>query len=427
MVRVRRTGGNHNRMSLFRKEVLEHRRLRLHGEVVLTQTLSTRFMVFALVATMVIAGIWVSVGTYARIETVPGMLTTNSPATKIVATTPGVVSKLHVIEGQYVEAGDRLVVINLDRRATSGETVAGRGLDALQTRRALMEAQIALSSQRIAAERQRMESIKLSAERQLLELRDQIDLQEQAVLSTKNLLEQITQVVEKGFVSKVELERRRQNYINARQTLAGLRQQIATRQAEADQANSQISGLTVEAAQGVSEIKASLQTMEGQKAQLEGEQGYVITAPITGRITALQTARGRTVNPVIPLMIIVPDHTVFQAELYAPTRAIGFVKPGQETRILYDAFPYQKFGSSSGKIQSVSRIVMDPRESDVPIKLEEAVYRVTVLLDKQNVEAFGEKVPLQAGMTLKANIVLERQTFLSWLLQPLNAVLKRTA
>jgi hypothetical protein len=30
-------------------------------------------------------------------------------------------------------------------------------------------------------------------------------------------------------------------------------------------------------------------------------------------------------------------------------------------------------------------------------------------------------------MTLKANIVLERQTFLAWLLQPLNAVLNRTS
>ena len=37
------------------------------------------------------------------------------------------------------------------------------------------------------------------------------------------------------------------------------------------------------------------------------------------------------------------------------------------------------------------------------------------------------KLGLQPGMTLKANIVLERQSFLAWLLQPLNAVLKRTA
>ena len=63
----------------------------------------------------------------------------------------------------------------------------------------------------------------------------------------------------------------------------------------------------------------------------------------------------------------------------------------------------------------------------MPLKLEEAVYRVTVALDGQAVTAYGDKVPLQPGMTLQANIVLERQSFLSWLLQPLNAVLKRTA
>lgn len=414
-------------MSLFRGEVTEYRKSRLHGEVVLSQPLSTRLMVGALFAIIAIAGTWVSLGTYARIETVPGILITDIPSAKVVATEPGVVTELRATESQLVKAGDRLAVINLDRRAAAGETVASRGLDALDRRQRLAQSQVGLSSRREAAETGRLVTAIAAAEDQAVSLREQIALQEQVVASNQNLYDQIAKVVERGFVSKVEFERRRQTLIGSQQELAGLRQQLSARLADAAQARAQITSLSAESAQGISEIQSNLQAMVQQQAQLEGEQGYIVTAPISGRVTALQTAAGRTANPNVPLMVIVPDRSQLKAELYAPTRAIGFVKPGQETRILFDAFPYQRFGSFGGKVQSVSRIVIDPRENEVPLKLEEAVYRVTVALDKQAIAAYGEKVPLQPGMTLQANIVLERQSFLSWLLQPLNAVLKRTA
>lgn len=265
-----------------------------------------------------------------------------------------------------------------------------------------------------------------AAEEQAASLREQVALQQQIVVSNQNLYDQIAKVVERGFVSKVEFERRHQTLINSQQQLASLRQQISVRLADAVQARAQIDSLSVEAAQGIAEIQSNQQVMAQQQAQLEGEQGYIVTAPISGRVTALQIAKGRTVSSSVPLMLIVPEHSSLKVELYAPTRAIGFVKPGQETRILFDAFPYQRFGSFGGKVQSVSRIIIDPRESEVPLKLEEAVYRVTVALDSQAVIAYGDKVPLQPGMTLQANIVLEKQSFLSWLLRPLNAVLKRT-
>jgi membrane fusion protein len=200
-----------------------------------------------------------------------------------------------------------------------------------------------------------------------------------------------------------------------------------SRQSETAQANSQIATLPVEAAQTSGDIMLQQSVLEQQKTQIEGERSYVITAPISGRITAMQTAVGRMATAQAPLMVIVPQGAKLRAELYAPTSAIGFVKAGQETRILFDAFPYQRFGSFGGKITSVSQSIIDPRETDVPIKLEQAVYRITVNLDQQHVNGYGDQLPLQPGMTLKANIMLERQSFIDWILAPLNAVRKRTA
>jgi membrane fusion protein len=195
--------------------------------------------------------------------------------------------------------------------------------------------------------------------------------------------------------------------------------------AEEARTRAEVAGIAASTGSEVANARSSSQTLAQQRARLRGERAYVVTAPVAGRVTALQAAVGRTVDAGIPLMVIVPEGSKLHADIYAPSRAIGFVKPGQEVRLLYDAFPYQRFGSFTGRIARVSRTAMDPRELNVPLKIEEAVYRIEVTPGAQAVNAFGERLPLQPGMTLRANIVLDRRSFGEWLLQPLNAVLKR--
>ena len=55
----------------------------------------------------------------------------------------------------------------------------------------------------------------------------------------------------------------------------------------------------------------------------------------------------------------------------------------------------------------------------MPVALQEPVYRVQVALDQQEIRAYGTTVPLQSGMLLNADIVLEQRSLLSWLLEPI--------
>ncbi len=414
-------------MLLFRQQVLEACRNRLHGEVVLSQPLSAKLWAGALFATLAIAAIWVSIGTYARIETVPGILVTDIPSAKVIAPQQGVIVDLQVAEGEVVEQGQTLLIIHSDRETAAGGDVAGRSIGALESRKQLTETQVALVGSRAAAERSRLLTLISVAQDQASNLSEQIALQEQVVASNQEIFDRVAEVVEQGFVSKVEFERRRQTLLSSQQALANLKQRKTASLSEASQARSQLASVNIDAAQGISQLNESLQAMDAEQARLEGERSYVIKAPISGRVTALTTAQGRTASTAArPLMVIVPSDAHLTAELYAPTRSIGFVEPGKETRLLYDAFPYQRFGSFGGRVSSISRIAVDPRETDIPFPFEEPVYRVKVNLEQQSVDAFGEPAPLQPGMTLQANIVLERQSFLAWILQPLNAVLNRT-
>jgi len=415
-----------SQLSLFRREVSEANGNRLHGEVVFTQPLSTRLFAGALVVTLAIAAVWVSFGTYARIETVPGVLKTDIPSAKVMAPQSGVVIELAVAEGQLVEQGAPLLVINSDRQTVAGGDVAGRSIGALEARKVLAETQVALAGSRASTERTRLTSMVAAAEDQSVSLTEQIALQEQVVASNKETFDRVTDVVERGFVSRVEFERRRRTLLTSQQALATLKQRRGESLSQAAQARSQLASVSIDAAQSISRLNEGLQSMSAEQARLEGEQSYVIKAPISGRVATLSTGEGRAASTARPLMVIVPTDAKLTAELYAPTRSIGFVDPGEETRLLYDAFPYQRFGSFEGRVASISRIAVDPREAEIPFPFEEPVYRVKVILDQQSVDAFGEPAPLQPGMTLQANIVLERQSFLAWILQPLNAVLNRT-
>jgi membrane fusion protein len=253
----------------------------------------------------------------------------------------------------------------------------------------------------------------------------QIAIQSEVVGSAQQMFERIETIVQKGFVSRTELERRRQAWLAARQQLAQLQQQLNALTSEKGRAEAEFARVAAESGSEANAALSSAETLTQQRARLQGERAYVLTAPISGRVAALQTASGRTVDGSLPLMEIVPEGSALHAQIYAPTRAIGFVKPGQEVRLLYDAFPYQRFGSFGGRIVGISRTVIDPRELTAPLKIEEPVYRIDVAPESGAVAAFGDEMPLQPGMTLTANVILERRTFLDWLLTPLRAVLRR--
>ncbi|MCJ8273933.1 MAG: hypothetical protein MJK04_31605, partial [Psychrosphaera sp.] len=52
----------------------------------------------------------------------------------------------------------------------------------------------------------------------------------------------------------------------------------------------------------------------------------------------------------------------------------------------------------------------------------EAVYLVDVSLQSPYVTAYGRDIDLQAGMSLNADIILEKRTLMQWLLDPLYSI-----
>jgi len=114
-----------------------------------------------------------------------------------------------------------------------------------------------------------------------------------------------------------------------------------------------------------------------------------------------------------------PAGAKLEARLLVPTRAMGFVKIGQKVRLRYDAFSYQHFGIYHGTVRQISDAVFTPSELPVPLAMGEPVYPVDVTLSSQDVSAYGHLVPLQPGMSLSADVVLNRERLIQWIFEPI--------
>lgn len=412
--------------SLFRSEFQGQRAERLHGSIVIRQSLSARLVTAAIIL-MAAAGIsLLALGSYARIETARGILVPTQSATKIFALRSGVVDTLFIEDGQFVEKGQRLASVQAVQPDGAGQTYTEEGVKALGQQEDLARQRVRLSTQRATVEERRIQTTVAGLIRQKSQLKEQLRLQAELVNSARSTYEQLSTLLDKGFISRIEIERRRQALIIAQQQQGQLVQQLVQIDTEIEQSAGEATKTSVDQRLSVIDGETSIRVLRQQKARIGSEGRYRLDAPTSGRVTAVQTAVGKTVTAQLPLPTIMPDKSILRADVYAPSRAIGFVRKGQEVRLLYDAFPYQRFGSFSGKVASISRIVLAPAEVDAPLRIEEPVYRLAVDLDQQSVSAFGNKYPLRPGMTFTANIVLDRLSFWDWLIAPMRAIRNRT-
>jgi hypothetical protein len=102
--------------------------------------------------------------------------------------------------------------------------------------------------------------------------------------------------------------------------------------------------------------------LEQERAEAEARREIVVVAPHDGTVTAIHAVPGAKADTGTPLLSIVPLASRLEAHLYAPSRAIGFVRPGQRVLLRYQAFPYQRFGHYEGVVAAVSRAALSPAE-----------------------------------------------------------------
>lgn len=407
---------------LFRAEVVEHRRDRLHGEVTIAVPFRWQLIGYVLLAALVTACLFLVTASYARVATVAGTIVLDRGVASIVPTRPGIVESLSVREGQHVIAGGLLAQIRAEEDAARGATAPRRIVDALQQQDARLSSQSDLLMGAATEERNRLAAQTRGFAEELVTIDSQIAAQQRLVEVAANEFRDVQGVAGRGFISRRDLETRETTLLSRRQQLSQLEQARAAKAASLAETRMAIAQTGAAAAAQAASVQSTRAEVGQRLAAAEATRGYALASPIAGTVTALTARLGQPATAQQPLMTIMPDGGVARVELYVPTAAAGFLAVGQEVRLAVDAFPYDRFGTIQGRISQVSAVALPRATKDggaIP------VYLVTAELSRPWIMAFGRRQPLLPGMTLTARIVAERQSLFHWLFQPLFAVRNR--
>ena len=409
-------------ISLFRPEVTEsHQANRQHGNASLFRQPTTLKLASWLIAIIVVAGIGLlGIGQYSRKVTASGYLVPIAGTAKIFPLQRGTVTKVEVSEGQEVQEGQSLLTIDTGQISAAGEDINATILATLSEQKEQLKRQIADEELRKKSEEERLTLLIEGLKAEIDQIQAQIPLQQKRIDLAESLVTSIAQLAEKGTISGVELKKRQAEFLDQEQALASLKQNLPARQNQLTDTQYNLAQLPIVIEEKVQLLRDQLSAVEQRIAEINGKRAYVIRSPVTGRVTALQASVGKIAEPQYLQLEIIPHDSVLEAALFVPSRAIGFVSVGQQVNLRYDAFPYQNFGHYEGRIVEVSQNILSASDTaSAPIALDGPAYRVTVSLGRQDVDAYGKRMSLQPGMLLKGDVVLDRRSLASWLLDPL--------
>jgi membrane fusion protein len=404
--------------SLFRKEVQKHQHGQLYGDVHLAVPIGWHLIGLTLFLMLVTALIFLATASYNQVETVTGMVAPDRGVVPVVPQGTGMVSTIHVEEGQTIAAGAPLLDVRTEASVRGGGTVAMQVRDALARQDALLASQGAQLQHAATADGARLAAQVAGLERELQSVNSQIVVQRDLIRIAEEALREGRLIADRGFISRRDVEARESLALTRRQQLGQLQQTEARLATELGEARHSIQQSAAAAAAQVSSIGSDRAALAQQLAQADATRGYTLTAPVAGTVTALTARIGQPTAIDRPLLVILPAGTRPLAELYVPTRAAGFIEPGQRVRLAVDAYPYQRFGTLEAVIISVSSATVarpDASGAIVP------VYLVTARILNPNVRAFGRDHRLVAGMMLSARITTDRRSLLQWLFEPLLA------
>lgn len=411
-------------LPLFRQQAVDHISVRQYGAVLLTRAFSHTVLTALFVAiALAIVAFFILFNTTRKAQC-EGVLLPTAGVIRILPTQTGIIQEVRVKDGQAVRAGDVLFVLSSERSSTSTDATQKSISALLQRRRDSYDSELTQSAQqsrqRVAAANNRARDIGAEIQR----TDDQIVLQQRRVALAEQAQKRYDDLQASHYISAAQLQDKQAELLDQKQRLAELqriasisRRDLATAQADARD-------LQVQAQRDAGALRRDAAEIEQDLTESESRRELLVRAPQAGMVTAITATVGQNVTASAALASLLPAGAQLEAEIYAPSRSIGFIKPGMPVLLRYQAYPYQKFGQHKARVYEVALTSLRPDEmaGSNMSGAAEPVYRIRLKLDQQSVQAYGKTMPLKSGMLIDASVLLEQRRLYEWVLEPLFSI-----
>jgi len=348
--------------------------------------------------------VWALQAELEQITRAPGQIIASGRTQVIQASDGGVLQALMVKEGDAVERGQVLALLDRQKLRASYQETRSREL-ALRATVARLQAEVVGSEPTFAAENEGYPQFRANQLALLQKRRASIN---EETASLRKLLElaqrelaMTAPLVNTGDVSQADV-------LKLERQVADLQAQITNRQ------NKYLQDTQADLSRAEEEL-AGVQQMLAQRADLLSRTE--LRAPMRGVVKNIRmTTIGGTLKPTEELMQIVPIENELLVEARIRPTDIAFIHTGQAASVKIDAYDYTLYGWLEGKVSYLSpdTLTEDLRQG------EQAYYRMQVRADdKRFAKQAREAIQLQPGMTVTVEVKTGKNTVLRYLSKPI--------
>jgi membrane fusion protein len=418
--------------SLFRPESIQGQQQAWLGSIQLIRPVSLAVLTASALIVVALVGTALVEGRYTRKAHITGFLMPDKGLLRLVSPQSGTVLERRVVEGQAVKQDDVLFVLSSDR-ATLGADAQASVQTRLGEREQSLQATARQQTQLEQTQRAGLDKQIDALRREMGQLDNEAELQNQRLLLAQQAQARVEALRADNFISQAQVQARSEEALNVKAQIQAVARQRAAKQREVEVLDAQRRELPLRAQNQQGEIGRDLARLAQEAAENEARRRVVIRAPQDGVITAVLSDVGQAVTANAALVSLLPQGAKLQAQLFAPSSAVGFLKPDQTVQLRYQAFPYQKFGHHEARVLQVSRTPLQSADlATLPVPevmktsaAAEPMYRITVALNEQSVRAYGQDQALTAGMQIDADVLLDRRRLIEWIFEPLLSVTGR--
>ncbi|MBI4797383.1 MAG: HlyD family type I secretion periplasmic adaptor subunit [Desulfarculus sp.] len=406
-----------------------------------------RWSLYLLLLLLVVAVLWASLSQVDRVVVARGRMVTTAPTIVVQPMETAVIHEIAVRVGQVVAPGALLA--SLDPTFTQADVAQQRSRlksYAAQVRR--LEAEI--NQRPFAPQAQGDQDERLQADihhqRQAAFQARQKGFQQgiarlEASLATNHKEQQVLAQRLKGLqeIEGMRATLAKERHESRLRVLEAQNQRLEVER-ELKQAVSREAEIRHEISKGKAEAEAFVQgwrqelSEELVKAVRERDQAseQLNKAARRGELVALRApaaamvleiakrSAGSVVKEAEPLFTLVPLEVPLEAEVQVEARDIGFVRAGDQVRLKFDAFPYQKHGTARARVQSLSEdLVQQTQMAEGGEERRGGMFYIGRLrLEELKLGAVPEDFRLLPGMTVTAEIKVGQRRVITYLLYP---------
>jgi len=397
---------------------------------------------------------WGSLAPLAGGALAPGRISPDGGVRTVQHLEGGIIEAFHVDDGDLVTAGDPLMTLSGVGAIAEVDALHDRRM-ALVAERARLEAEavgaeaitfppevagdprvvtlVALERRTFEARRHTMAVRERVLSQRIAQLKEEIAGYEAQVDSATERLALLEEelaakaaLLEKGLTPLAEVLRLR----GAAAEIKGFRGEkvarIAGARKEIGETELKLIALDAERAEAIAErsneIRDALAETEQLLAKGEDVLGRTeIRAPVDGRVANLRiNTEGGVVLAGEPILDIVPTHDALLVDAQVAPNDIDIVREGATAQVNLPAFS----GRAAPTIKGVVTLVAP--DTVVDERTGRSYYLARIEVPRPELDKLGEEVQLIPGMTADVLIVDRERTFVSYIIQPVADVVRRS-